>query len=173
MLRSVRKQISAYCPNCRKQTLHARECISNVLHLILSIITAGLWIPVWIFLGIKSVSSRTRCQVCGTKHAFVSAPSGAPRSTARPRRTVLERGASRTRPASEAVAGSSGRARGSRQPGSPVVRLALWAKSRGPAGTGDARQRAARVPGAERRFRRRTQAVRPDLQAGQAVLLVP
>jgi len=69
------KQTSSYCATCGKQTLHAKEGISNLLHLILSIITVGLWIPVWIFLGLKSTGSKMRCQVCGTKSGEVRAAS--------------------------------------------------------------------------------------------------
>ena len=60
------KQTSAYCAVCGRQTLHAKQGTSNTLHLILSIITVGLWIPVWIVLGMKSAGSKMRCQVCGS-----------------------------------------------------------------------------------------------------------
>ena len=40
----MRKTTGAYCPTCEKQTLHAKEGISNLLHLFLSLITVGLWI---------------------------------------------------------------------------------------------------------------------------------
>jgi hypothetical protein len=71
----MRKTSSAYCPTCGKQTLHAKEGISNLLHLVLTILTAGLWLLVWIFLAVKSGASRMRCQTCGTKHTgFARAP---------------------------------------------------------------------------------------------------
>ncbi|MDQ2983526.1 MAG: hypothetical protein M3R70_06330 [Actinomycetota bacterium] len=70
----MRKTISAYCPTCEKQTLHARDGLSNVLHLILTICTLGVWLIVWLFLGMKNSGSRTRCQTCGSKHAAVIAP---------------------------------------------------------------------------------------------------
>ena len=69
------KQSSSYCQSCGKVTLHAKEGISNLLHLVLSIVTVGLWIPVWIFLGMKSAGSRSRCQVCGTKSTGYAGPS--------------------------------------------------------------------------------------------------
>ncbi len=79
-MRAMRKTTSAYCPTCGKQTLHAKEGISNLLHLFLSLITAGLWIPVWLFLATKSAGTRTRCQTRGTKHTGLA---HAPRPSAR------------------------------------------------------------------------------------------
>lgn len=70
----MRKTSTGYCPVCGRQTLFAKEGISNVLHLLLSVVTAGLWIPVWIFLAVKSGGSSMRCQTCGTKKTGLAAP---------------------------------------------------------------------------------------------------
>lgn len=61
-------QSSAWCATCRRQTLHTKERINHVLHLILSVLTAGIWaLFVWLPLGMKNSASRTRCSVCGSK----------------------------------------------------------------------------------------------------------
>jgi hypothetical protein len=60
-------QTSHYCATCGRQTLHTKERVNHILHLILSVLTAGLWIPVWIFLGATNSAERTRCSVCGSK----------------------------------------------------------------------------------------------------------
>lgn len=62
----MRKQTSAYCPIDQRQTLHAKEGPSNVLHLLLTICTFGLWLIIWIPLLLKP--RPLRCQSCGHKH---------------------------------------------------------------------------------------------------------
>jgi hypothetical protein len=47
--------------------LHEKPGISNILHLLLSVFTVGLWIPVWVLLGFGSAATKPRCQVCGMK----------------------------------------------------------------------------------------------------------
>lgn len=66
-------QASHYCATCQRQTLHTKPRINNILHLILSVLTLGIWaVLVWIPLGIKNRSTRTRCMVCGTKPSIES-----------------------------------------------------------------------------------------------------
>jgi hypothetical protein len=61
-------ETSTYCATCRRQTLHHKQRVNHVLHLILSILTAGLWaVFVWLPLGAMNTSRRMRCTVCGTK----------------------------------------------------------------------------------------------------------
>lgn len=59
-------QSTAYCPVCQRQTLYAKEGLNHVLHLILTLVTLGLWGIVWIILGIASAAKPTRCTQCGT-----------------------------------------------------------------------------------------------------------
>lgn len=58
-----------YCPNHGK-VLAVQETPNHILHLILSLITGGLWLIVWIVLLMKG--SPLRCPACG------SVTSGAP-----------------------------------------------------------------------------------------------
>ena len=59
-------QCQRYCKLCERRTLHARETFSNGLGCLLTILTAGIFLP--IFLVIKVAEALTgcwRCQACG------------------------------------------------------------------------------------------------------------
>jgi len=53
------------CKHCGRQ--QAAEVIgaNHVLHLLLSVCTGGLWLPIWFLCAITS--SRPRCLTCGSK----------------------------------------------------------------------------------------------------------
>jgi hypothetical protein len=59
------KQSSAYCNVCQRQSLFQKPRINHVLHLILSIVTFGLWLFVWLILGIINAGKEPRCTTCG------------------------------------------------------------------------------------------------------------
>lgn len=82
-------QTSHYCATCQRQTLHSKERVNHVLHLILSVLTVGLWVIVWAILGASNSAERTRCTVCGSKpglgsakHEIAAAFSGGSRASA-------------------------------------------------------------------------------------------
>ena len=54
------------CPTCREQRLLRQPRPNHVLHLILSVLTAGLWLIVWLILVARSSGASARCTVCGT-----------------------------------------------------------------------------------------------------------
>jgi rRNA maturation protein Nop10 len=60
-----------HCPTCGRQTLHLDQHAScnHILHLILSLVTCGLWLPVWFFIAKAARDanreSTPRCTVCG------------------------------------------------------------------------------------------------------------
>lgn len=56
---------SGFCKNCDKQVMITRKGTSHILHVFLSLITAGLWIPIWILCAIKI--GGWRCSQCGMK----------------------------------------------------------------------------------------------------------
>lgn len=60
-------QSSGYCQTCGRQSMFVKPRINHVLHLILTIVTIGLWSLVWLTLGIVNAVKGPRCQVCGTK----------------------------------------------------------------------------------------------------------
>lgn len=60
-----------YCNNCDKNVLAVRKSTNHILHLLLSLLTVGLWIPIWILLSIRM--GDWRCTVCG-KILFLNFP---------------------------------------------------------------------------------------------------
>lgn len=56
---------SGYCEHCNEQRVVFRHGTNHVLHLILSIITCGMWLIVWLGSAIKI--GGWRCQMCGSK----------------------------------------------------------------------------------------------------------
>lgn len=72
------KQASNFCNVCQRQTLYQKPRINHILHLILSIITFGLWTLVWIILGIRNADKPMRCASCGTPKGFGTDVAAAP-----------------------------------------------------------------------------------------------
>lgn len=59
-------QVSRHCGNCGRQTLHVKEQLSNGMGCLLTILTAGLFIPFWLLYSIFILPFRPfRCQQCG------------------------------------------------------------------------------------------------------------
>ena len=54
-----------YCRTCEAPVLAVKQTPSHVLHLLLSIVTAGLWILVWLALTIGASFRSFRCPTCG------------------------------------------------------------------------------------------------------------
>lgn len=52
------------CKKCDRSTMHVQPSTSHLLHLILSVITFGLWIPIWLLLA-ASHGSQAQCSECG------------------------------------------------------------------------------------------------------------
>lgn len=61
--------VMKHCTNCRKNTKHLRPSTSHVLHLILSLISFGLWIPIWVLVAISN-STQGQCSDCGKSRGF-------------------------------------------------------------------------------------------------------
>lgn len=59
-------QASRKCRNCGRRTLHARRSFGLGWGLLLSILTAGLFIPVWFCIKIsEALFVSWKCQQCG------------------------------------------------------------------------------------------------------------
>ncbi len=54
-----------HCKTCDQKRLFEKEKQNNVLHLILSVITIGMWLPVWILIAVLGAFKPFRCTVCG------------------------------------------------------------------------------------------------------------
>lgn len=57
-------QKSNFCSQCQKPTLWARPGTNHVLHVLLSLVTCGLWLPVWMWASVRI--GGWRCQSCGS-----------------------------------------------------------------------------------------------------------
>jgi predicted RNA-binding Zn-ribbon protein involved in translation (DUF1610 family) len=53
------------CPTCGKPCLATKHGTSHIFHFIMTLVTLGLWIPIWLLAGLKSAGSPYRCTGCG------------------------------------------------------------------------------------------------------------
>ena len=54
-----------YCKDCQRKTLHARQHFSGGMGCLLTVITGGLFLLIWIPLAIAEAFNPWRCQACG------------------------------------------------------------------------------------------------------------
>lgn len=55
----------AFCPTCNRETLHEKSRLDLGTGLILTVLTGGLFLPVWLFLEVRFAFASYRCQHCG------------------------------------------------------------------------------------------------------------
>lgn len=58
-------QVMKHCKVCGEVTMHVQPATSHLLHLFLSVMTAGLWIVIWFFVA-QSNASQSQCSQCGS-----------------------------------------------------------------------------------------------------------
>lgn len=58
---------SGFCRTCKRQVMAQGNQPNHLLHLILAIVTAGLWLPIWLLVTLSA--GRPRCTNCGSKVA--------------------------------------------------------------------------------------------------------
>lgn len=56
---------SIYCRRCRRWVAASRTATPHVLHLLLAVITFGLWLLVWAVSAIDHAGTGMRCRGCG------------------------------------------------------------------------------------------------------------
>lgn len=61
------QEASGFCRACNRQVLVRRRGVNHLLHLVLSILTAGVWLFVWMWVYLGSVLGRWRCSQCGLR----------------------------------------------------------------------------------------------------------
>lgn len=59
------RQTSAWCFTCQASRLGERQTASHGLHLAITVLTGGLWGPVWYVLANRTSALTYRCAVCG------------------------------------------------------------------------------------------------------------
>jgi hypothetical protein len=58
-----------WCYECERYRLCRRSSPNHVLHLLLSVVTVGLWLWVWLFLTLF-VRGHWQCSKCGSKYVY-------------------------------------------------------------------------------------------------------
>ena len=61
-------QLMKKCVECEKTTMHYQEKPNYILHVILSIVTVGIWLLVW---GLFIKAGAPQCSVCGRSNDFL------------------------------------------------------------------------------------------------------
>ena len=61
---------TGYCPNCGKQVMLRQDDCNHILHLILTLLTGGFWLIVWVCVG--SFGRKWRCSQCGSEVKYGS-----------------------------------------------------------------------------------------------------
>jgi rubredoxin len=64
-LGSERTGFTAHCPHCRQESVFEHARIANRRHLLLTVLTGGIWIFVWLALLFGKCMRPWRCRVCG------------------------------------------------------------------------------------------------------------
>ena len=59
----AQKNFMRKCAQCASQTMHVQQKPNHILHLILTIVTLGLWLIVWVPLSL--FQGKPQCTVCG------------------------------------------------------------------------------------------------------------
>ncbi len=54
---------SGFCKECQERTKLEKGGASHIPHLIMTILTGGLWLIIWLF---ACVTGQWRCSVCGS-----------------------------------------------------------------------------------------------------------
>lgn len=61
-------EASANCKTCNKPVMARRIGTSVILHVLLTLITGGLWLPIWIIIFIiNEIKGGWRCTQCGSR----------------------------------------------------------------------------------------------------------
>jgi hypothetical protein len=62
------KQTQKLCKTCQKRTLHQKNQFSGGMGCLLTILTVGLFLPIWLLADVLDILSPYRCQTCGQKN---------------------------------------------------------------------------------------------------------
>ena len=57
------QEATGLCKRCDCQTLIRRQGTNHILHLIITVVTCGLWLIVWVLASVKI--GGWRCSTCG------------------------------------------------------------------------------------------------------------
>lgn len=60
-------KLRRYCPEDDRMVLAEKQTPNHILHLLLSIISVGFWIPIWLIITVGNDLGAYRCPICGEK----------------------------------------------------------------------------------------------------------
>ena len=63
-----------FCPKCNRETLHEKSRIELATALVLTAVTGGLFLPVWLFLEGRFAFTPYKCQHCGRGNRVLKTP---------------------------------------------------------------------------------------------------
>ncbi len=75
------------CDLCQAPTMHIQPSTSHVLHLLLSIATAGGWLIVW-FIVAQNNASQAQCSQCGRQRGLFGSARGGVKLNPKPTPTA-------------------------------------------------------------------------------------
>jgi hypothetical protein len=61
------QQKQKFCKTCQRRTLFQKERFSGGMGCLLTVLTGGLFIPIWLLADVFSIIRPYRCQTCGGK----------------------------------------------------------------------------------------------------------
>ena len=71
MKKTSGNEVVGYCKSCKKFTQQFVEKVNHLLHLILTMITFGIWSIVWIYIAIWTFRC-SECLKCGSRAKYIS-----------------------------------------------------------------------------------------------------
>jgi len=84
------EQVMMYCKQCKARTLHVQPSTSHVLHFLLSLITFGLWLIVWMIVIVNN-RNQGQCTACGRSQGILGTGSPGNRPAAAAQRPTESR----------------------------------------------------------------------------------
>ncbi len=71
--RRKRNRLYAHCQRCRHKQVFVKATINHLMHLILTVFTAGLWLVSWFAVCIGQKLRPWRCEHCGWREPLLGA----------------------------------------------------------------------------------------------------
>ncbi len=65
-------QTQRFCGHCNELTLHSRHRFGDGWGCLLTILTAGLFLPIWLIAAISGACAPYRCHRCGTSASCIT-----------------------------------------------------------------------------------------------------
>ncbi len=59
------KMSSGFCKTCEKQSAIVKAGTNHILHLLLTVLCCGWWLPLWALITISNASNDYKCSSCG------------------------------------------------------------------------------------------------------------